>query len=261
MERGEGSGLDTSPIDRTFRILGAFRADDLGVSFAELARRAALPRSTAWRILQRLIEHGYVEEHGKLLWLGLGVFELGELAGRPRSLRRLAVPSLNELRWQVRQTVNLAVLDRGEAVYLEILHHRDTPPLPSRVGGRVPAHATAVGKSLLAFMPPTMRDRLLAQPLAVLGPRTITDPSLLLQSLEEIRASRVAYEFEESAPGVCCVACPVVIEEGRAVAAISAAGRIGHFDPTATEGAVRQVAVDLARALARSGAVGAFSGQ
>lgn len=123
-------------IGRVDAILSAFRARDHSLGVSEIARRSGIPKASVSRIVAELVDRCVLERAGRELRFGIRLFELGERAGRPRALRRLALAHMSDLRNATHQTVHLAVLEDAEVVYIEILPSRTTPPLPSRVGGR-----------------------------------------------------------------------------------------------------------------------------
>ncbi|WP_344989837.1 IclR family transcriptional regulator, partial [Tsukamurella soli] len=143
-ERNNGPSV----VRRVSALLAAFRPDEVAVGVNELARRTGIPKASVSRLVAELVEEGLLERSGGRVGLGLRLFELGERASRRRSMREVALPFLADLRAATGQTVHLAVLDGAEVVYVEILRGRDGPWLPSGVGGRLPAHATGVGKAL-----------------------------------------------------------------------------------------------------------------
>lgn len=218
-----------SIIGRVSAILACFTHQDPVISVSEVARRTGLAKATTWRLTNELIEHGFLEHSGKDLTLGLRFFELGEKASRPRSLRRLTYAHMEGLRRRTGHTVHLAVLDGRQVVYVEILPSRTSPRLPSRVGGRMPAHATGVGKALLAYSAPDVIDRLIERGLAEVGPRTIIDGDTLRDELARVRRAGVAIEREESGPGIACVAAPILVDR-EPIAAISVSGWVGDID-------------------------------
>ena len=248
---GNGDRDDTSMISRVTSILGAFTSADDALGPSELSRRTGLAKSTAARIANELAEFNLLERCGTGFRLGLLLFELGESAARPRDLRKVALASMADLRNAVGLTVHLAVLQRFEVVYLEILRARGTPRLPSRVGGRMPAYATGVGKALLAAAPPAVLEEILSGELAPVGPRTITSSNRLRSDLARVRQTGVAYEQEESGPGVACAASAVTGHDGVALAAISAAGWSRDFDVRRVGLAVRTAAESISRQIAR----------
>lgn len=239
-----------SMVARVSAILGAFSPQDESLGPSELARRTGLAKSTIARISNELTAYRLLERSGTGYRLGLRLFELGESASLPRDLRKLALPSMADLRTAVGLTVHLAVLERTEVVYIEILPVRGQPRLPSRVGGRMPAYATGVGKALLAAND-RAADETLAGELRPRTPNTITVPDRLRRELAQVKQSGVAYERGESTPGVACAASVVREPGGAAVAAISAAGWGEHFDVHRVGLAVRTAAESATRQIAR----------
>lgn len=242
----------SSVLERAALILGAFQVQDRTLGVSELARRTGLAKSTVSRLTTELVRLQYLERHGNSLRLGLALFELGQLAATPKELRRRAIAFMADLRNATGQTIHLAVLDGTEVVYIEILRGKGTPPLPSRVGGRLPAHATAVGKALLAFSAPEALDQVIAGGLPRVGPDTITDEAALRKALAEVAADGVAYERNESAPDSFCAASPVLDAGGAVVAALSVSGKVGHLDVHRVAPAVRTAALALGRQLPRN---------
>ena len=230
-------------------LLAAFGPTDTALGVNELTRRTGIPKATVSRLVKEMEDVGFFERRGVKVGLGLRLFELGERASRRRSVREVALPFLADLREATRQTVHLAILDGTEVVYVEILRGREAPWLPSGVGGRLPAHATGVGKALLAGSSDDVLAAVIATGLPRVGPRTLTTPGPLLRQLKRIRASGIAYEHEESAPGVACVASAIRVDDGPPVAAVSASGWIGKVDIRRVGPAVHTTALSIARAL------------
>lgn len=236
-------------------ILGAFRFEDRTLGVSELARRTGLAKSTVARLTGELVRLQYLERQGVSLRLGLALFELGQLAATPKELRRRAIGIMADLRNATGHTIHFAVLDGTEVVYIEILRGRGTPQLPSRVGGRLPAHATAVGKAMLAFSPPQVLEDVISTGLPAVGPDTITDEKALRKALADIAATGLAYECNESAPDSFCAASPVLDAGGGLVAAVSVSGKVGHLDLHRVAPAVRTAALALGRQLPRNAAL------
>lgn len=240
-----------SMIGRVAAILRCFSARDAELSIGEISRRTGLAKSTTSRVVSELVEHGFLERKPGGVELGLLMFELGEGASRPRALRRLAYAHLEELRHRTGKTVHLAVLDDAEVVYIEILLARRSPPMPSAVGGRVNAHATAVGKVLLAFADAERRERVIARGLPQVGPATITDPEVLRAHLAEVVAQGFATERSESAAGVACVAMPMRVGDGAPIAAVSVSAAESEMDLPAVQALLAETMTRLSRAAAR----------
>lgn len=242
---------------RVSAILAAFGPHDVTLGVSELARRTAIPKATVSRLVKELEAAGLLERSGVQVGLGLRLFELGQRASRRRTVRDVALPFMADLREATGQTIHLAVLDGTDVVYVEILRGRNAPRFPSAVGRRLPAHATGVGKALLAGSAPDTVEALIAAGLQRVGPRTITAPGTLRRQVTGIASSGIAYEYEESAAGVACVASAIQVGDDPPVAAISASGWIGKVDIRRVGPAVRTSALSIARGLtAGSGAAG-----
>ncbi|GAA2408980.1 IclR family transcriptional regulator [Actinomadura vinacea] len=249
---------DDTYLHRVVAVLNAFRAEENAVGAAELARRTGLPKSTVHRIALSLVAEGLLERHGSGVRLGLRMFEIGQRVPRQRALRDAALPYMSDLREATGHTVHLAVLEGREVVYVEILRAPGGPPLPSRVGGRLPAHATGVGKAILAFSPPEVARAVLDGELPRLSERSTVAPGLLARELVGIRRAGVAFDHEESGHGVVCAASPVLGRGGEVLAALSVSGRSSRVRLNRVAPAVHTAALALSRTLGhRDAAAGA----
>jgi IclR family acetate operon transcriptional repressor len=246
MERAAERNIPDVAVARVSAVLGAFGPEHRELRLSEISRRSGLPKSTTSRLVTELVAYGFLERSGAHLHLGLRLAELGRLTLRRRDLRAVALPYLVDLREATRQSVQLAVLDGTDVVHLEILRGRNTPEPPAS-GGRLPAHACALGKVLLACSDETAVDLVCARPLAALGPRTVLTPASLRRQLSLVRESGLAYESEESGPGVGGVACAILHADGHPVAAVAVSGWSGRLNPRAIGPAVRTVALAVGR--------------
>lgn len=238
---------DPSLVARVAALLTAFRPGDDTLGISELARRTGLPKSSVHRLTGSLLAHGLLERDSGGVRLGLKLFEIGQLVTRQRGLVDAARPVLADLREATHNTVHLAILEGTEVVYLDVLRGPDSPRLPSRVGGRFPAHATGVGKAVLAFSGDDVVERVVRAGMPRISTRTITSPALLRRQLTKIREERVAFEREESSAGTVCVASPVLDNPEHAVAAISISGWSNRMRPERLAPAVRTAALTLSR--------------
>jgi IclR family transcriptional regulator, acetate operon repressor len=243
------TATDETYLHRVVAVLGAFRGEENAVSPAELARRVGLPKSTVHRIVASLVDEGLLERHAAQVRLGVRLFEIGQRVPRQRVLRDAARPYLHDLSEATRQTVHLAILEGSQVVYVDILVAVGAPPLPSRVGGRLPAHATGVGKAMLAFSPPEVTQAVLDGGLARVSERSTVAPGLLVRELAGIRQSGVAYDHEESGPGIVCAASPVLGAGGEVLGALSASGWSTRMRLDQVSPAVRTAALALSRTL------------
>jgi DNA-binding IclR family transcriptional regulator len=229
-------------IDRISLVLDAF--DGPGrLTLAQLVRRTGLPRSSAHRMLERLVQLRWLRRSGRDYELGIRLVELGSLAVHQDRLVRAATPMLGELHRATGLVVHLAVLDGSDVVYLEKIGDRMVSAIPTRIGGRQPAHCTAAGKAILAYC-----DNDTAVDLQVCKTKySIAGSSQLAVELAKVRAHGVAFEREESLLGFGCVAAPIG-DPGEAVAAVSVCGPMNRmmFDQRLTA-PVRMTAMGIWR--------------
>ncbi|MEV6061525.1 IclR family transcriptional regulator [Nocardia asteroides] len=253
---GSGRAAGTPPtsmIERMTLILDAFDATTPTLTLLGLAERTGLPRSTVHRILDQMIRLRWLAHTPGGYRLGLRVLELGGLAAEHNELREVVGPLLYDLSQRTGLIGHLAVLDGREVLFLDRAGGRSQVAIPTRVGGRLPAHCTAVGKALLATLEPGIAEASLRGNTAPRTARTIVDRAELHRELARIRNRQgVAVDSEESLPGVGCVAVPIR-GRGVAVAAISLSGTVqgdrSALDTARLARALAEVAKEAARAL------------
>ncbi|GAB7003329.1 IclR family transcriptional regulator [Nocardioides sp. AN3] len=243
--------LDTV-LGKAMAILRSFRPEDQVLSLADIVRRTGLPKGSAHRVAADLVGHQLLDKVPGGYRLSGGLFELGMRASAERTLLELAMPFLQDLYERTHETVHLGVTDGQAVVYVAKIGGHRQAKTPSRVGGRMPLHCTAIGKVLLAHADPDLRRQVLSGPLERRTPHTIVAPGLLRRQLTAVRENGIAFEREESTTGLLCVAAPVLDRDGRtALAAISVTGPVGRFRPEAHTAAVRAAAQGLGSVLAR----------
>ncbi|WBO69460.1 IclR family transcriptional regulator [Streptomyces camelliae] len=239
-------------LEKATLILESFSPSGGSYRLAELSERTELPKPTVHRLAADLVRLGWLERSGPRYRLGAKLFELGSLVPHRLDLRETALPFLQDLFEATRETVHLGVREGMEVVYLERIHGHEALQLPSRIGGSLPLSCTAVGKALLAFSGAELMEEALSRSLPALTTHSITDPDRLRMALEKIQVSGLAYEEQEAALGVSCIAAPV-FAGGATVAALSVAVPRSRFSPARLAPAVRTAALGLSRALRGSG--------
>jgi IclR family acetate operon transcriptional repressor len=243
------------------RVMKAFTPIEREWGVTDLARRLGIAKSTAHRLLATLTDEGLLEQDpatGRYR-LGLVVFDLAA-AAQSVDLHEAVLSPMTELRNRTGETVQVAVLDGREVVYVERLDSPHTLRLFLEVGRRNSAHSTGCGKALLAFLPPDQLDRTLRNWKLVAKTKfTITDVNVLRKDLNEARRRGYAVNRRESEVGVISVAAPIRDVTGRSVAAISVAGPIDRLEPD--ELRVAQATVEsaalISRRLGYRGSIGA----
>lgn len=192
-------------------------------TLGELAERSGMPKSTVHRLAKSLLEGGYLRHDGRDYLLGYKLLELGERVKRELRLPHVARDAMVRLSEETSETVHLGELDGSHVVYLEKVDGSRGLQMASYVGLRSPAQTTAMGKVLLAALPPEeARGRLLR--LEPRTPHSITEPDAILAELEQVRARGYAFDREENEIGIRCLAAPVVDAAGDVIAAVSVSG-------------------------------------
>lgn len=250
-----GSRDERNAIDKAISLLTAFRGYDstLGISLSELARRTQLSKSTAHRTLATLMTNGVVERVGNAYRLGHRLYDLGGMVYTPNHdrIRDALTPFLADLYELSHETVHIAVLHGTDIMYLNKLHGHRVVRSPSRIGGRVPAYCTSLGKVLLAH-DAAATEATLSAGLVGRTSKTIVDPTLFMDQLTTIRRDGIAFDDEELMPGLSCVAVPVLGPNGRSLAALSISGAAGSMDSRAQAASLRRVGHAASQAVSRT---------
>lgn len=250
IDGGMDSGARSAVITRAFRLLDSLVDCGTPATLADLASLAGLPRPTALRLLRQLVAEGAVERSGRYYRPGMRLFEFGTAVARQRRLREAAVPFMQELCTQSHATVHLGAVNGLDVLYLEKLSGAGgAVGSDTYLGARKPLYCTGIGKAILAFSPPELVTAVARRGLPARTPRTIVSLGLLQAELERIRARGVAYDIEESRPGVVCVAAPVLDVRGHAQVAMSLTGPSGRLRIERLAPVLAAAARDLSRGL------------
>lgn len=230
-------------------MLAAFDTTHPTLSLPGIAARAQLPRTSVRRIVEKLVELQWLDRQGDRFAIGSKLFEIGGMSPVQRRLRAAALPYLEDLHEATRETVHLGVLNGGEVLYVEKLTgHRPSTDL-TRVGGRMPAHCTAIGKVLTAYAGPYAEAALRRAGLPPRTHATITSGERLGAELRAVRRAGVAFDREECAPGLVCVAAPIRLPDGDPIAAVSVTTTTDRMQPNRMAAVVRATAHRVARNL------------
>ena len=235
--------LGGTVVGRLEAILASFDGSDHALALSEISHRVGLPKSTVHRLANQLCSVGWLERNSGGYRVGLRLLELGSVALKRTGLREVAFKHIYSLALKTGGlATHLAILDRGEVVYLDRIAMTRFN-LPSRVGGRAPAYCTALGKAMLAFADQAGQDSALKQ-LPRRTEFTITDPRAMQAELETIRRTGVAYDREEAYRGLCCVAAPIR-GGGRTIGAVSVTGPIARMQAHSLVHDVRSAALAI----------------
>jgi len=232
----ENARYNIRVLDRAFRILSLL-ADGQPRTLGEISESIELNPSTTFRLLSTLTYHRYLKrsEMTGHYQLGLACLELAQGYTSSDNLREIALPELEALRDETKETVHLVVLDRMQVVYIEKIPGLHAIGLMSSgVGRHAPAYCTGVGKALLAYQKEEqIRDYYQGRGLYRFTSTTITEMQDLMEQLVQIRSQGYALDYGEHEDEVRCVATPIFDMDGKAVAAISISGPALRMDPIA----------------------------
>jgi DNA-binding IclR family transcriptional regulator len=214
-------------LERGLRVIEAAAAIGGPVTLSEIARRTALPRSTAHHILRALVEFGYLVQDGGARPYRLGP-KLHRLTGERWSkaqLAEIAMPLLDDLSRRTGEGTSLAILRDGIVTVVAKRESDGPVRVVQEVGARRPIHCTAVGKALAAWLPERELEGIVARTaFEPMTPRTITSPAAFRRELARIRATGFAIDNEEHIEGIRCIATPVRDHSGDVCACLCIVG-------------------------------------
>src|ERR1700682_865003 len=260
------AATDTSPakaVERALNILEAAAQRREGLTNAEISRKLGIPKSSASYILRTLEKRSYLRREAETgrYRLGLEILSLGGDALTDLDIALLALPFMRSLVEKIRMTSHLAVLDQGEAVYIEKVEAPGFFKVNTWVGRRMYLHSTSVGKALLAWLPKQEVEGIVRQQgMKKRTPKTITTVSRLLADLDLVREQGYALDDEENSLGARCLGAPIFDATGNVTAALGVSGTLTQVDeenlPKIVE-VLKETARRISRQLLRSGAAGA----
>lgn len=217
---GGGRDPGRSVTSRVLAVLAAFDVGHPRLTLSEVARRSGIPVATASRLLGELtVGNALVRRPDGRYEVGRRLWQLGLLAPVNQELREVALPLMHDLHAATGDVIHLAVRESTHVLYIERMVGSGSVPVLSRMGARLPLHATGVGKVLLAEAPPQVLQEVLAD-LSRVTRRTIVEPGRLLRELAETRRRGYARTSEEMTLGSASIAVPVRPEPGPPIAAL-----------------------------------------
>jgi len=250
----DAGSVSVGVISKVLRILEALQGSSGGLGLKAICDRTGIHKSTAHRFLKHLERERYLlrTEAGAYL-IGPRLSQLSARGNQEATLQAVARPILWELWKSTQETVNLAVLDQRTALYVDVIESPHEFRLSSRVGTRRSVHVTALGKTLVAFLPreaqETILDSIVFQ---AATPRTIGNLVQFRQELEKVRRQGYAVDDEEAVQGARCVSAPILNSAGEPIAAVSVSGPVTRVSPNlvnAMAGAVTSAAAAISAAM------------
>lgn len=215
-------------VGKVVQILDRLDQAPGGLLLREIVFATSINKSTAYRFLSHLENVGYVfRDPDGYYMVGPRLAKLGNGGTYQATLCRASAPILEKLREVTGESVNLAVLDRNEILYLSVFESQHTFRMVSEVGARRPLYCTALGKAILAHLPPTQQRKLIAAAsFQKLTPQTITSEEELNRDLLRIHKRGFALDDQEAVTGARCIAVPLLNWEQKVIAGISVSGPV-----------------------------------
>lgn len=219
-------------LERGLIVLEALAGSERPLGLQEVAVRARIPKTTAFRLLATLQSRGFVERTAEGSYHpGLRLIQFARTTGSIEDLRRAAQPFLQRLHRLSEETVNLAKWHEGQVVYVDTLPSSRPLRFVEAPGTMAPLHATALGKAVMAQLPQSEVEALLRRAgMPKFTPTTITSLPRFFQELRRVRARGFATDNQEKDHGAACIAAPVFDSQG-VVAAISVSAPAPHMGP------------------------------
>lgn len=224
----ESKSAPVGVVGKVLRILEALDVASDGLQLKDIAQQTSINKATAYRFLAHLENEGYLfRDDGGAYLVGPKLARLGSGTSYHLTLRKIGRPVLQNL-WKItKETVNLAVLDGHEVLYLDVLESPHTFRLVSQIGSRRPLHCTALGKVILANLPAEEKEELLsAVKLERFTPHTLANSSKLKKDLTKVRHCGYSLDDEEAVLGSRCIGAAIFDITGRVAAAVSVSGPI-----------------------------------
>jgi len=213
-------------VDRATEVLEILASSREGISLAELTARTGVPKSSLFRILATLEHRQYVtqDHERKKFALGLKLWELSNAKLEKIDLVTVASKHMKWLAHETHESIFLAILDRGEVIYLQRMESPATVKAVTKLGWRAPVHCTATGQVLIAFLPDHEIDTILqSQALCSFNKNTITNVNQLKKKLKQIRAAGFAVADGEYNADLLCISAPIRDRSKSVIAALTVA--------------------------------------
>ncbi len=223
----EAPSRTVQSVDRVAALLDCLGQAERPLSVRELSSAVGLPRPTIYRLVHTLAARGFLVASDSRYAIGPRVLWLAGRRLQQIELRAAGRPHLVELARRTGETAHLAVLEQGQVVYIDKVESGGPLRMASTVGAIMPAHCTALGKSMLAFLPTAqVQEVLRTHGLPRRTANTITDPARLLAELAAVRARGYAIDNVENEEGIRCVGAPIIDHRGHVAGAVSVSGSV-----------------------------------
>ncbi|MGF7396456.1 IclR family transcriptional regulator [Thermoanaerobacterium thermosaccharolyticum] len=231
-------------VAKALAIIDYLASKNSDVPLSQISRDLNIAKSTAHGLITTLKDFGYIEQSqftGNYK-LGIHLFELGSKVANTLDVFNIASPYIRQLVESIGETVHLAILDKGEVLYIDKRESSRSIRISSQIGIHLPAHCTGVGKVLLAYLPiEEIREIIRNHGLTKYTKNTITDFDSLKEELEKIRECGYAVDNEEFMDGLKCIAAPIFNSKGNVEASLSISGPVSRMNGCEYDKAIKSI--------------------
>ena len=243
----------TQSVSRALRLLSRLSEESNGMTLSELARSVGLAPSTAHRLLTTLQLERFVRFEDSRWLVGVQAFNVGSSYLRARDVCFMARPYLRILMQDTGETANLALIEEDDLVYLAQVESSQMMRALARPGVKAPWSCSAVGKACLAFMGRPEAERLINyQGVVQMTAKSHVTTKTLWEDIAKVQSQYFAFDDEEHAPGLRCIASPIFDSNSQVIGALSISGpsvRVSQTSMAQIGGTVARVARELTQAL------------
>ncbi len=238
-------------LDRALRVMEHLSTRQEGGSITEIAKQLAFPKNSVFRILRTLAASGYLDERDKTYRLSPKILSLGYAAVQSTHLIDACMDEMRTLRDEIDETIFVGTLSEGKVVILEQLPSFQLVKFTIEIGHKVPIHASAPGKAILAFLPAAEQKSLLAHiAFTRFNDRTIPGMKAMLKEIEKIQAAGYALDLGEEVVELCCAAAPILDYRAYPIASVWLSGpefRLSRMDLPKVGAVVREHALRISK--------------
>lgn len=213
-------------IDRAVAILECFTEENKELRLGEIADRLDLNKSTVHGIVSTLKYHGFISqnEETQKYKLGIRFIEFGDFVSNSINIRKAAKPIIDEVCLKIQETVQIAMLDGIDVLWIDKSESTKSIKITTKIGSRLPAYTTADGKVVLCYKDKEKLKDYLPKKIPKYTKNTITNKTVFMKRLEEIKKDGYAIDNEEFVEGLICVAAPIFDHEGKVRFSLSTTG-------------------------------------
>jgi len=250
-KHGGNSAYIIPNLDRALRIMEHLSARQEGGSITEIATELSLPKNSVFRIVRTLAARGYLDEHSKSWRLSPKILSLGYTAVQNTHLIAACMDEMRALRDDINETIFVGALSEGKVVILEELPSFQLVKFTVEIGHKVPIHASAPGKAILAHLPPAEQKDLLAHiAFTRFNDRTIPGMKAMQAEIEKVLRQGYALDRGEEVAEIWCVASPVLDYRAHPIASMWLSGpefRLSKMDLARVGAVVREHALHISK--------------